>query len=536
MSNIKVTIWGEFKKQGFNQAQRSTSTLEKGFKKLGAQVLAAFSVSAITQFSKAAIKAFEEDEKAASQLTNAIKNAGLAFQSAEIRTFVKDLESSAMVMDDQLMPAMQRLIMLTGSFSRSQEILNTAIEVSRGTGVDLETVVADLSKAFQGQTRSLMKYNLGLTATQLKGKTFEQLLNRINDQYKGSNAAYLETYAGKTEALNIAYANMQETVGKGLVDAFIKLAGDEGIGGATKAIEAFGTAVADTISGAVYYVEDFQTKFAPLFKLIDFLDKFSLDLLEVLDIFERQGAEQRRQSEYWQLYSDTWQKKLETDAQLAAAEEAALKRQRLLNAEKKKAAKLAAQELANAKALKGAQRTFDMDRIQIEAALQGNISEVDRERLRLQRAILNENVDAIKHYQELLAEAEARLAALQQTSANLNVSVSAQSTTETPQVIISTPNTFQPEPTQIPISDTPVSGFVGNMGMLGTPVDTAVIAAIYDALPQITPYTPTQPPVVVNVTVQGSVVSENDLVAVVTEAAQTNDKYGIPFMYDRYAI
>jgi len=69
MAELRIPITSEFKgKKAFTQANKSTSALEKGVKKLGVTMLAAFSVQKIVQFGKAAAEAFIEDQKAASRL------------------------------------------------------------------------------------------------------------------------------------------------------------------------------------------------------------------------------------------------------------------------------------------------------------------------------------------------------------------------------------------------------------------------------------------------------------------------------------
>ncbi len=133
-----------------------------------------------------------------------------------------------------------------------------ALDMSRASGVDVATVSKDLSKAFVGQTRSLSKYNTGLSQVELTTKSFGELQEILQTQFKGQSAAYLDTYAGKVSLLNVAYANMQETIGKGLVDAFATLSGDKGIDGGITAMDAFADSVADTTRGVANLVTAFQ--------------------------------------------------------------------------------------------------------------------------------------------------------------------------------------------------------------------------------------------------------------------------------------
>jgi hypothetical protein len=79
-------------------------------------------------------------------------------------------------------------------------------------------------------------------------------------------------------------------------------------------------------------------------------------------------------------------------------------------AAKIKADKLAA---ANAAKLAKAQSIFDIDKIQIEAALKGKISADEKLRLELQKAILNEDFDLANKLQKKLEDSQRATAALQ---------------------------------------------------------------------------------------------------------------------------
>lgn len=585
-TNILIKIAGEFQKKGFDDANKATGKLGSAFEALGKKLVAAFSVGAVVNWAKQSVKAFEDDQRAATQLANAVKNVGLQFSNPAIAEYIKDLEKSANIADDVLRPAMQRLIQTTGSVSKSQEMLNTAIEVSRGSGVSLETVVSDLSRAYVGQTRGLIKYNLGLTQTELKGKKVEEIVKLLNKQYSGSNAAYLETYTGKTEALNIAYDNLQETIGGALVDSFARLSGDQGIKGATKAMEEFGTTAADYLNGVSISVSALSEKsgfLGEIFKAAFAKAVFPPGTKEIFDWFMRVGKEERKQQEYWDAYQKFWYdqqaaaEQAKKDAELKAKTDAAeLAKAKALAKERAKAAAALAKE----KALKAGRSMFDINAIQIEAALKGQINEVEENRLKLQRAILNENVNEVIKYQGLLKDSEGQLATLQELLASLPEKAK-NPFTDWPAVIGQIQTLVKDLNIQIPIetlfadkglkldqnamtvtqlttmtvtadtinilggnagnSSTAATGTVtlGSQAVAGLPVLAQVPSMpIFDSQPVAgLPIGVGAPPqVVVNVTVQGNVTSENDLVAVITEAAQNNDKYGIPFMYDRYAI
>ena len=226
MSDLRIDIAAIFKgKKQFNMAEKAVGNLEKRAASLGKTLGLALSVGAVTAFGKASVKAFLQDEKSAALLANTVKNLGKQLELPSIEKFIGNMESATGIADDELRPAMQKLLTTFKDTADAQSMLALATEVSRGSGESLATVVADLTKAASGQTKGLEKYKLGVTAAELKTMTFEEIMQKLNNQFKGSNAAYLETYAGKMEKLKTAAGSAQEIIGKGLVDALIALTG-----------------------------------------------------------------------------------------------------------------------------------------------------------------------------------------------------------------------------------------------------------------------------------------------------------------------
>jgi hypothetical protein len=259
-SDIKIIIAGELKKKGFQDAEKATNSLEKKFKSLGKTVVAVFSVREVVRFGKAAVKAFEEDEVAARRFESALKGVNIGFATPEIENYLENLEKFTAITKGQLRPAFQTLAATTRSVTMSQDLLNTAIDVSTGTGVDLQTVTNDLSRSFLGNNASLAKYQLGLSKSELKAKSFNEIQELLNNQFSGQRAAFLDTYAGKVSLLEASYERMQTTIGSGLVDAFTLLAGDNGIAGATDSMERFGVVAADVIRGVGVAISEVQSR------------------------------------------------------------------------------------------------------------------------------------------------------------------------------------------------------------------------------------------------------------------------------------
>jgi hypothetical protein len=404
MSNIRIDIASEFKDKGFKQADKATTGLNSQLKTLGKTLVSVLSVREIYQFGKASVQAFSEDEQAAARLSQTLNNLGLAFENTSVSTFISDLEAASGVLDDSLRPAMQSLLMTTGSVAKSQELMALALDMSRASGVDVATVAGDLSKAYVGQARSLSKYNTGLSQVELRTKSFGELQEFLNDQFAGQNTAYLETYAGKVSMLNVAYANMQETVGEGLVDAFQILSGDQGIGASTKAMDAFADSIANTTRGIATLISGFKDVRAYGATVVDFVKELAAEK----SLFGAIAALGEKNKPLFFPAGGLGAKAEE--AARRKAEAAAAKRQKELLALTKKQVK-AQQELNKKKKeesiLGDIAKRFDEERIQIQAALSGQINDVERLRLELMQAILDEDVKRAIILEGQLIKAEA---------------------------------------------------------------------------------------------------------------------------------
>jgi len=406
MSNIRIDIASEFKDKGFKQAEKATGGLQGNLKALGKTLIGVLSVREIYQFGKAAVKAFGEDELAAKRLTQSLSNLGLAFEDARVAKFISDLEATSGVLDDSLRPAFQSLLTTTGSVTKAQELLGLALDVAAGSGQDVQTVASDLSKAYTGNTRSLAKYNTGLSRAELQTASFADVQALLAKQFTGQNAAYLDTYAGKVAILNVAYANMQETIGKGLVDAFQILSGDRGIAGGTSAMQDFGDKVADTERGIATLIAGFKD----LQSYVGLVREFAGALIgsgNVLQAIQQVGKVKPQPFKTPMTVSGSTDAQTKIDRARAKAEADAAKRAKeLLELTKKqtKSAAAAAKKQQELQKLAKAKAVFDLEKIQIEAALQGKITEEERIRLQLMKAIADENVGKTEELLKKLKE------------------------------------------------------------------------------------------------------------------------------------
>jgi hypothetical protein len=145
------------------------------------------------------VKAAIADEKAQTQLARALEAATGATDAQVKATEAAILQMSLAsgVADDALRPALQRIAISTGDLSKAQDLLAVALDVSTATGKPLETVANALSKAYDGNSASLGKLGIGLSAAELKTMSFNQVQSKLTDLFGGAAAANAETYSGR---------------------------------------------------------------------------------------------------------------------------------------------------------------------------------------------------------------------------------------------------------------------------------------------------------------------------------------------------
>jgi hypothetical protein len=246
---LVVSALSTFDNKGLKKAKKEVSAFDKQIKSFAKVFATAFSVTALSKYSKAAVKAFMADEKAAKSLEQQLKNTGYQFSAPGVELYIANLQKSTGVLDDELRPAFQRLLTVTGSITKSQDALSTALNVSAATGRSLGEVTTALSRGFAGNTTGLSRLGAGLSKTLLKTGDMNKIMEELNTKFAGQAAARLDTYAGKMDLLKVASANASETIGKSLLDALAALGDDNSIEGLSKNMEDFGTATAEVITG-----------------------------------------------------------------------------------------------------------------------------------------------------------------------------------------------------------------------------------------------------------------------------------------------
>ena len=249
MANVVVSAIATFNGKALKKGQKDLSAFDKQAQKLGKTFNRVFATTAIVAFSKKAINAFAADEKAAKSLAVQLENTGNAFRVNEVEAYIAGLQNLYGVLDDQLRPAFQTLLNATGSVTLSQQALETALNVSAGTGKDLASVVAAIAKGASGTTTALARLGTGLDKATIASGDMNKIMAALDKKFAGQAQARLTTYAGKMDLLKVAAADATEIIGKGLIDALTAIGKDSSIDQATNSMNSFATAIANTAAG-----------------------------------------------------------------------------------------------------------------------------------------------------------------------------------------------------------------------------------------------------------------------------------------------
>ena len=381
MTTLRVDIASEFVgRKAFFEAQKATDTLGKKVVKLGKSLGVALGSAALVSYGKAYVKAFAADEAATIRLANAVDNLGMSYANPAIAKFINDLELQSGIVDDKLRPAMQALLTTTKDLTASQKLLGSAINISRASGIDLSTVAQDLANGYVGVTRGLRKYNTGLTQAELKTKSFAEVLAILNKQSDNAANQYMTTLSYKLDVLTVASESAKESIGSGLVDALARAGGGSEVKDAAKAINSIATA----INGITLAV---GTAVGGLVKLYNLVEKVTT--LGGLVDYKRYQKNPMTGSSV-DLIENARSNKAVTKA-LATQTKAT----KALTAEQKKQA-----------ALKKSSLVFDLEQIQLIAALKGQLSAEEENRVKALLSLENENANAAKYYTDLVIKAQ----------------------------------------------------------------------------------------------------------------------------------
>jgi len=213
--------------KNLDKADKDVSTFGdkvSDFGKKAGLAFAAAGAAAVAYAGKLAIdgvKAAIEDAAAQTKLALTLKNVTGATdaQIAATENYITKTSLAFGVTDDDLRPSLERLARATGDVEKAQKLQAVALDVSAGSGKSLEAVTNAMAKAAEGNTAALGKLGIGLTSTQLKTMSMDQITAQLASTFENQASAKADTFQGKLTRLQIAFDEGKETVGSYILTA-----------------------------------------------------------------------------------------------------------------------------------------------------------------------------------------------------------------------------------------------------------------------------------------------------------------------------
>ena len=365
MANVFIDIAAEFTgKKAFKQAESSTDKLIKSTKKLAGAFGLAFGTAQVIAYGKASVKAAAADQKAQQQLALALKNVGLGRDVAASESYIQRLQSEFGIVDDLLRPSYQTLAIATRDSAEAQRLMGIALDVSAANSLDLGAVTKALSRAFLGNNTALSRLQIGISKADLKTKSFKEITDQLSTTFAGSATTAASGYQGSLDRLTVATNNFKESIGVGLLEALNILNGEQGLAKTTSEIDKLGIKLQNATIGAAYFVDELKKIPGGSFLTSLFGKTFGdpLGLKTLINEFEKFKQQPRPFSTGMSI---SGQVQIKQQAQITKLTKEQAAAQSKITKDKKLQAALDKANLA----LNKGNDVFDMDKIQIAAAL-----------------------------------------------------------------------------------------------------------------------------------------------------------------------
>ena len=508
--SIVIDIAAQFTgKKAFAQAENAAD-------KLGRTVKHALIGVGVTAFAKSAISAFAANEKQLNLFKNSLRTIGFEFATSDSLAFLNTLKLQYGVVDEQLIPAYQQLLTTTRSLAATQNLTNIALDIAARQNISVTQAADALSKAYLGNTRSVAALGLGISKATIASGDFAAILKEITNVTKGSAAAAADTFSGKLARIKVAADSAKESIGAGLVEALMQISKSTDIDQLQGKIINFGNSAAETlgnvgklISDNIVLIKSFAIVLAAAFT-VNKIAAFIVSLQTIVKVvkqlrnallasavarnflFNPIGAAALTAGMFAAIglvtkgveaLSDSTTRATENLVNLFGASKAlgvggdqggaakyaegaaarAAADAKAAAAAQLKATKAQTKALQDQAKLNKAKSLFDLDQVQIMAALQNKLTDDEKLRLQLKMALIQGNASEAERLSAELAKSQLQTTNLAQAIANLPPSL----------------NPFRDYPSDVQDAIDEINGIQTALDKLKAPKLTVIVDTVY---------------------------------------------------------
>jgi hypothetical protein len=227
---INIPIISSLDTKGFDKAKREFENLEgvgakSAYLVKKAALPAAAAVGALGVAAFDAAKGAIEDAAAQERLAHSITRNTNA-TDAQIKAnenWISQQGKLLGVTDDELRPAMAKLVTQTKSVTKAQELAALSMDIAAATGKPLATVTDAVAKAAGGNTKALAKLSPELKDMIKGGLDAEGAMSVLADTFGGAATTQANTAQGQFKRLQVSLAETKETIGAALLPIIEKI-------------------------------------------------------------------------------------------------------------------------------------------------------------------------------------------------------------------------------------------------------------------------------------------------------------------------
>jgi hypothetical protein len=413
---IQIPIFYNLNKLGLTGAVKELKKLSNQTKSFGitSTLSIGAATAALTAYTKKALTAAIADQRAQASLAQTLKNLGQAYATDEVTRYIDALQRATGTSEDLLRPAFERLVRATGDITEAQKLLNLTLDLSAATGKTVSQTSFTLTRAYNGQLTSLKKLGINLSEAEIKSKDFMAVQSKLETMFSGTAAVAASTYAGQLNILKVSADEAADVIGIALIESISSLSGQNGIKDLAGQMESLAQSTANVITN-LGKIAKFGKEIAPIAATLGAVALAFVSigtggaalgaaaaLTRILTSTKFLGALGLIGGIFAlkQDFSGPKPNVANRNENRARAEQAAkaAKERKLEIADRTKIVGLTKAQAANEKL----KRMFDMDAIQLAAALQGKLSKEDEARVKALQALKTEDKnDDLKALQDL---------------------------------------------------------------------------------------------------------------------------------------
>jgi hypothetical protein len=227
---IVIPLVTDFDQRGIRLAEKRFAEFQKETSKIGQSIKSAFlpaaaAVAGLGAAAFGAAKAAIEDQQSSALLERQLQATTKATQAQVKATedYITGLSLATGVADDELRPALAKIVRSTKDLSKSQKLLRISLDVAKGSGKSLAQVSESISRAYGGNVKALARLDPSLKKFIDKTTTADEAVAMLAKNFEGAAAKNADTFRGRMDRLNVALSEAYESIGYALLPILEKL-------------------------------------------------------------------------------------------------------------------------------------------------------------------------------------------------------------------------------------------------------------------------------------------------------------------------